>query len=145
MVPPCWVWQTSVHFAVSGLTGHLRPLHADVLLGRFALILIPAYEDEIERTPGANLGVGGDGGEACGWQWLATVNRVNAQVMKVRLFRISVCLTRLLTILRQTLILAYVTVPSRERLTGLHGPERLKCYSVREVTVRRFIPARMRE
>ena len=51
---------------------------------RFALILIPAYEDESQRTPGAGIGVGGDGGEACSWQWLATVNRVNAQVMKVR-------------------------------------------------------------
>ena len=51
---------------------------------RFALILIPAYEDESERTLGADIGVGGDGGEACSWQWLATVNRVNAQVMKVR-------------------------------------------------------------
>ncbi|KZV67020.1 hypothetical protein PENSPDRAFT_636237 [Peniophora sp. CONT] len=118
-----WVIKSGVKFCADYLLYKRGPVfsHAE-----FALILIPSYENETERTPGANIGVGGDGGEACGWQWLATVNRVNAQVMK-------------------TLILVYVTVPSRERLAGLHGPERLQCYSVREVTVRRFIPARMRE
>jgi tRNA-splicing endonuclease subunit Sen2 len=47
---------------------------------------------------------------------------------------------------RQTLVLAYVTIPSIETVTQLMElPACLAHYSVREVVVRRFIPARMRD
>jgi tRNA-splicing endonuclease subunit Sen2 len=45
------------------------------------MVLVPEYEDEGERTASpfdlANAG-------PFSWQWLSTINRVNAQVMKVR-------------------------------------------------------------
>lgn len=46
----------------------------------------------------------------------------------------------------QTLILTYVTIPSHKRVAELgDSPCVFKEYSVREVTIRRFIPARMRD
>lgn len=47
----------------------------------------------------------------------------------------------------QTLILAYVTIPAIRRLSllALDTPECISQFSVREVVVRRFIPARMRD
>ena len=48
---------------------------------------------------------------------------------------------------KQTLILCYVTIPSPSIVSPdmLRSPKCLAHYSVREVTVRRFIPARMRD
>ncbi|KAH9940930.1 uncharacterized protein BXZ73DRAFT_88603 [Epithele typhae] len=62
------------------------------------------------------------------WSWLSTVNRVNSQVMK-------------------TLILTYVTIPAQSRISTelLSSPACLAHYSVRDVVLRRFIPARMRD
>ena len=47
----------------------------------------------------------------------------------------------------QTLILCYVTIPSSVLVPPevLRSPKCLAYYSVREVTVRRFVPARMRD
>lgn len=49
----------------------------------------------------------------------------------------------------QTLVLTYVTIPSARRMANasvsLDSPEILKEYSVRDVVIRRFIPARMRD
>jgi hypothetical protein len=47
----------------------------------------------------------------------------------------------------QTLVLVYVTIPAMSRLDPkvLETPACLAYYSVREVIVRRFIPARMRD
>lgn len=47
----------------------------------------------------------------------------------------------------QTLILVYVTIPAKSRLSldVLLSPACLAHYSVREVILRRFIPARMRD
>ena len=49
--------------------------------------------------------------------------------------------------LSQTLVLVYVTIPAREHLPAdaLLSPACLAYYSVREIVVRRFIPARMRD
>ena len=50
-------------------------------------------------------------------------------------------------ILLQTLILTYVTIPARSRVSTqlLESPACLAHYSVREVVLRRFVPARMRD
>lgn len=50
-------------------------------------------------------------------------------------------------VLAQTLILTYVTIPARSRMSPdlLSSPACLAHYSVREVVLRRFIPARMRD
>jgi hypothetical protein len=47
----------------------------------------------------------------------------------------------------KTLVLAYVTIPARSRLSQstLSSPACFAHYSVREVILRRFIPARMRD
>jgi tRNA-splicing endonuclease subunit Sen2 len=49
--------------------------------------------------------------------------------------------------LLQTLILTYVTIPARSRVSTqlLESPACLAHYSVREVVLRRFVPARMRD
>jgi len=50
-------------------------------------------------------------------------------------------------LMKKTLILCYVTIPSSALVPPdlLRSPKCLAYYSVREVTVRRFIPARMRD
>lgn len=52
-----------------------------------------------------------------------------------------------INILSQTLILVYVTIPAKSRvsLEVLKTPAALSHYSIKEVVVRRFIPARMRD
>lgn len=47
----------------------------------------------------------------------------------------------------QTLILSYVTIPARSRVSQdvLSSPACFAHYTVREVVLRRFIPARMRD
>ncbi|KAI0033658.1 hypothetical protein K488DRAFT_21651, partial [Vararia minispora EC-137] len=119
-----WVVKTGIKFCVDYLLYKRGPVfhHAE-----FAMVLVPAYEDENERrTSPFDLA----GAEPSSWVWLSTLNRVNSQVMK-------------------TLVLAYVTIPSAERLAAgrasIGSPGAIGMYSVREVTVRRFIPARMRD
>lgn len=49
-------------------------------MDRFALVLIPVYEDgEDKRTSPFGL----PNAEPFSWQWLSTINRVNSQVQKV--------------------------------------------------------------
>lgn len=47
----------------------------------------------------------------------------------------------------QTLILAYVTIPAMKRVgvEVLGSPACFERYSIREIALRRFIPARMRD
>lgn len=60
---------------------------------------------------------------------------------------ISLMLDVLYVFGEQTLVLAYVTIPAMSRLSSdiLSSPACLLHYSIREVIVRRFIPARMRD
>ncbi|KAF5355313.1 hypothetical protein D9758_006015 [Tetrapyrgos nigripes] len=117
-----WVVKGGIKFCVDYLLYKKGPVftHAE-----FAIVVCPVYEDpadqEISTTNLQNA-------SPFGWHWLSTINRVNSQVMK-------------------TLILTYVTIPARSRLstTVLSSPACLGEYSVREVIVRRFIPARMRD
>jgi len=118
-----WTVKSGVKFCVDYLLYKRGPVfdHAE-----FALVICPTYEDPAD---------GGDSSKSCfqtgqnmSWSWLSTINRVNSQVMK-------------------TLILCYVTIPSSALVSPemLRSPKCLAHYSVREVTVRRFIPARMRD
>jgi len=142
-----WVVKTGLKFCVDYLLYKRGPVftHAE-----FAIVVCPVYEDPRDQPQS-------DSESTFSWSWLSTINRANSQVMK-------------------TLILAYVTIPSRARLTRLssscpasasdvdvddlisdskvyreepeillNSPACLAHYSVREVVVRRFIPARMRD
>ncbi|KAL1698958.1 hypothetical protein EV121DRAFT_284445 [Schizophyllum commune] len=114
-----WVVRGGIKFCADFLLYKKGPVftHAE-----FALAIIPSYEALEERT------LNPEDGAPYTWTWLSTINRVNAQVMK-------------------TLVLVYVTIPARERLPAdaLLSPACLAHYSVREIVVRRFIPARMRD
>ncbi|KAJ3780988.1 tRNA-intron endonuclease [Lentinula aff. detonsa] len=117
-----WVVKNGLKFCVDYLLYKRGPVftHAE-----FAIVVCPVYEDpqdqEISNTDLHNA-------SPFTWSWLSTINRANSQVMK-------------------TLILAYVTIPARQRLSRqtLNSPACFAHYSVREVIVRRFIPARMRD
>ncbi|KAL1746820.1 hypothetical protein HDZ31DRAFT_33382 [Schizophyllum fasciatum] len=114
-----WVVRGGIKFCADFLLYKKGPVftHAE-----FALAVIPSYEAPEERT------LNPEDGAPYTWIWLSTINRVNAQVMK-------------------TLVLVYVTVPARCRIPpdALRSPACLAHYSVREIVVRRFIPARMRD
>ncbi|KAF8517982.1 tRNA-intron endonuclease [Hysterangium stoloniferum] len=117
-----WVIRSGIKFCADYLLYKRGPVfhHAE-----FAVTLCPVYEDEQDRlTSPFNL----NNATPFSWTWLSTINRVNTQVQK-------------------TLILAYVTIPSSKRVspTLLSSPACLAHYSVREVILRRFVPARMRD
>ncbi len=106
------------------------------------MVLIPVYEDpdDAVSSPFALSNV-----EPFTWQWLSTINRVNSQVQKVcpgLFFSVS-----LADILCKTLVLSYVTIPALSRLSvaDLSSPICFERYVIRDVIVRRFVPARMRD
>ncbi|KAH9989811.1 hypothetical protein BJV77DRAFT_1015309 [Russula vinacea] len=111
-----WVVKNGVKFSVDYLLYKRGP---------FAVVLIPVYEDpdDMKSSPFAISNV-----EPFTWQWLSTINRVNSQVQK-------------------TLVLSYVTIPAVSRLSAgeLFSPACFKRYTVREIILRRFVPARMRD
>lgn len=112
---------------------------------RFAVVVIPVYEDPADKDDSPfSL----PNSETFSWTWLSTVNRVNSQVQKVWYLRDAAAYGLVLTrYLLQTLILTYVTIPARSRISPelLSSPACLAHYSVRDVVLRRFIPARMRD
>ncbi|KAI0794017.1 hypothetical protein C8Q74DRAFT_1193999 [Fomes fomentarius] len=117
-----WVVKGGIKFCVDLLLYKRGPVfhHAE-----FAIVVIPVYEDPADQQSSPfNL----PNSNTFSWSWLSTVNRVNAQVQK-------------------TLILTYVTIPSKTRISTdlLSSPACLAHYSVRDVVLRRFIPARMRD
>ncbi|KAJ4494879.1 hypothetical protein C8J55DRAFT_539702 [Lentinula edodes] len=117
-----WVVKNGLKFCVDYLLYKRGPVftHAE-----FAIVVCPVYEDpEDQKVSITNL----QNASPFTWSWLSTINRANSQVMK-------------------TLILTYVTIPARSRLSRemLNTPACFAHYSVREVIVRRFIPARMRD
>jgi len=117
-----WVVKGGIKFCVDLLLYKRGPVfhHAE-----FGVVVIPVYEDikDKENSPFKLANV-----EPFTWTWLSTINRVNSQVQK-------------------TLILTYVTIPSQSQHPShlLSSPACLAHYSVREVVLRRFIPARMRD
>ena len=110
---------------------------------RFAMVLIPVYEDpdDAKSSPFALSNV-----EPFTWQWLSTINRVNSQVQKVCVlvgflqFVVFISYTK-------TLVLSYVTIPALSKLPvgELSSPACSIRYVIREVVIRRFVPARMRD
>ncbi|GBE86491.1 Probable tRNA-splicing endonuclease subunit [Sparassis crispa] len=112
-----WVVKGGVKFCVDYLLYKRGPVfhHAE-----FAVVVLPVYEDLADRETSPL--------SPFSWAWLSTINRVNSQVQK-------------------TLILAYVTIPAQSKCSSdlLASPACLAQYTVREVVVRRFIPARMRD
>ncbi|KAH8116403.1 hypothetical protein DFH11DRAFT_1580325 [Phellopilus nigrolimitatus] len=117
-----WVIKGGIKFCVDYLLYKRGPVfsHAE-----FALVVCPVYEDPSDR---ASSPFDLQNVDPFTWSWLSTINRVNTQVQK-------------------TLILVYVTIPAMSRLPPdtLSSPACFTHYSVREVVVRRFIPARMRD
>ncbi|KAG2011385.1 tRNA-intron endonuclease [Coprinopsis cinerea AmutBmut pab1-1] len=117
-----WVVKGGIKFCVDYLLYKRGPVfsHAE-----FALVVMPVYEDEQGQ---ASSMVNLQNSTPFTWSWLSTINRVNSQVQK-------------------TLVLVYVTIPSKSRISTnvLNSPACFKHYSIREVVLRRFIPARMRD
>ncbi|KAK0238826.1 tRNA-intron endonuclease [Armillaria nabsnona] len=117
-----WVVRGGLKFCVDYLLYKRGPVfsHAE-----FAVAICPVYEDPADQE---NSVLNVQNASPFAWSWLSTINRANTQVQK-------------------TLILAYVTIPARSRLSidVLKSPACFSHYSVREVVVRRFIPARMRD
>ena len=113
---------------------------------RFAMVLIPVYEDpdDAVSSPFALSNV-----EPFTWQWLSTINRVNSQVQKVcpGLCFFPPTLGNGVDLICQTLVLSYVTIPALSRLSvaDLSSPACFKRYVIREIVIRRFVPARMRD
>ncbi|KAH9479662.1 putative tRNA-splicing endonuclease subunit tsp-2 [Psilocybe cubensis] len=117
-----WVVKGGIKFCVDYLLYKRGPVFAHAEL---ALVVMPVYEDiEDQKTSSIDL----HNSSPFAWSWLSTINRVNSQVQK-------------------TLILVYVTIPAKTRVSQsvLLTPACLAHYSVREVVLRRFIPARMRD
>lgn len=117
-----WVVKSGIKFCVDYLLYKRGPVfqHAE-----FAIVVIPVYEDPEDQ---ANSPFKLQNAEPFTWSWLSTINRVNSQVQK-------------------TLVLSYITIPAESRVSPkvLSSPACFAHYSVREVVLRRFIPARMRD
>jgi len=117
-----WVVKSGIKFCVDYLLYKRGPIfsHAE-----FAIVVCPVYEDPTDRD-GSPFELGN--ASPFTWSWLSTINRVNSQVQK-------------------TLVLSYVTIPTRSRVSEevLSSPACFTHYTVREVVLRRFVPARMRD
>ncbi|KAL9933018.1 hypothetical protein V8E36_008273 [Tilletia maclaganii] len=126
-----WVVKNGLKFCVDLLLYKRGPLfsHAE-----FAVLVIPVYEDptDAKSTPFQHALLNQSG--ELDWIKFHTFNRVNTHVLK-------------------TLILAHVHIPAMSRLPATHlssAEEMVKklkageLWSVREVAIRRWSPARMR-
>ena len=123
-----WVVKNGTKFCVDYLLYKRGPVfsHAE-----FAVLVIPEYEYEpdAEDTPFVQHHNGGEKS----WIWFSMVNRVNTQVQK-------------------TLVLAHVKIPritaqiTNELTTpgGLVKVLRRGAFRVKEITIRRWVPARMK-
>lgn len=108
------------------------------------MVLIPVYEDpnDAVSSPFALSNV-----EPFTWQWFSTINRVNSQVQKVCPGRFFSGSWGWANFMCKTLVLSHVTIPALSRLSvaDLCSPACFKRYVIREIVVRRFVPARMRD
>ena len=115
--------------------------------------MVPTYEDPADAPDEDALAYRRD------WRWLNTVNRVCSGVKKVRYGpRAGTPCSLTSVIMHQTVIVALVTIPAFSSLTPsqagpsggfqfaeLENPSCLSRYSVKEVSIKRFIPTRMRD
>ncbi|WFC94588.1 tRNA-intron lyase [Malassezia brasiliensis] len=123
-----WVVKNGSKFCVDYLLYKRGPVfsHAE-----FAVLVVPEYADEADATHSPFVVHHNQGDKS--WVWFSMVNRVNSQVQK-------------------TLILAHVLVPSRIDCAGidLARPNDLivalqrGLFRVKEVGIRRWVPARMK-
>ncbi|KAF9511378.1 hypothetical protein BS47DRAFT_1346894 [Hydnum rufescens UP504] len=117
-----WVIKSGLKFCTDYLLYKRGPVftHAE-----FSLVVCPTYEDPgDEQSSPFDL----PNTKPISWSWLSTLNRVNTQV-------------------RKSLMLVYVTIPAMKRvpLESIDSPAVLQEYTIREVTIKRFVPARMRD
>ncbi|WFD44472.1 tRNA-intron lyase [Malassezia psittaci] len=123
-----WVVKNGTKFCVDYLLYKKGPVfsHAE-----FAVLVIPEYEDQqdADECPFPQHHNAGDKS----WVWFSMVNRVNSQVQK-------------------TLVLTHVQIPSKRSWQNfdLTSPEQLLAslqhgwFRVKEVAIRRWVPARMK-
>ncbi|CAO1631629.1 unnamed protein product [Parajaminaea phylloscopi] len=124
-----WAVKSGLKFCADWLLYKRGPVfgHAE-----FAVLVIPVYEDPADEasSPFGRHPAAGDRD----WVWFSTMNRVQTQVLK-------------------TLVLAHVTIPALSRTPpdALRSAEALvqglqegKLHTIREVSLRRWVPARMR-
>ncbi|TIA88623.1 hypothetical protein E3P81_03394 [Wallemia ichthyophaga] len=116
-----WVIKSGIKFCVDIVLYKRGPVfhHAE-----FAVVICPTYEDQRDKESSPfDL----HNSDKLSWQWLNTINRVNGQAKK-------------------TLILAYVQIPSQEKVRNLDDPAKLLAeYRVKEVVLKRFVAARNRD
>ncbi|PWZ01495.1 hypothetical protein BCV70DRAFT_198928 [Testicularia cyperi] len=124
-----WVVKTGIKFCADLLLYKKGPVfsHAE-----FAVVVIPAYEDPADQESSPFPAHPNAGQKD--WIWFSTINRVQSQVLK-------------------TLILAHVFVPSLQRCppSAVDSPQAFvdnlrsgKSYAIKEVAIRRWVPARMK-
>ncbi|WFD29001.1 tRNA-intron lyase [Malassezia sp. CBS 17886] len=121
-----WIVKTGTKFCVDYLLYKRGPVfsHAE-----FAVLVVPEYEDEADAAY-APFGAHHNAGERT-WIWFSMMNRVNTQVQK-------------------TVVLAHVLIPSLRRVPTVSGPAdfvahiRGGAFRVKEITIRRWVPARMK-
>ncbi|KIM32860.1 hypothetical protein M408DRAFT_326578 [Serendipita vermifera MAFF 305830] len=117
-----WVVKSGIKFCVDYLLYKKGPVfhHAE-----FAVVVVPSYEDpeDLQTSPYNLPNVG-----PMSWQWFSTLNRANSQVMK-------------------TLVLAHITIPASKSISSslLETPKVISKFNVREIVIRRFVAARMRD
>lgn len=123
-----WVVKNGTKFCVDYLLYKRGPVfsHAE-----FAVLVIPEYEygPDAQDTPFVQHHNGGDKS----WIWFSMVNRVNTQVQK-------------------TLVLAHIKIPriTDQIMNELNTPEglvkalRRGAFRVKEISIRRWVPARMK-
>lgn len=119
-----WCVRSGVKFCVDWLLYRRGPVFSH---SAFSILVVPVYMSAADREASPHAGTDWYA-ERQSWKWINTVMRVNSLVMK-------------------TVVVAYVTIPSREQFRA-HGGDLRKImaqYSVREVSLMRFSPARRRD
>ncbi|CAO1637160.1 unnamed protein product [Sympodiomycopsis kandeliae] len=124
-----WVVKSGLKFCCDWLLYKRGPVfgHAE-----FAVVIIPVYSNpsDADTTPFGPHAAGGDRD----WVWFSTMNRVQTQVLK-------------------TLVLTHITIPSvdttsKEMIADpnslVKGLKEGKLHTIKEVSLRRWVPARMR-
>ncbi|KAK4688445.1 tRNA-splicing endonuclease subunit Sen2, partial [Tremellales sp. Uapishka_1] len=130
-----WVVKPGIKFASDWLLYKRGPVFSHSM---FSVVVIPVYEDHNDRET-SPFGHEDWYEERLNWKWMNTIMRVNSLVQK-------------------TVILVYVTIPSKasfpessvlqDRSIDINKNDMaslLKRYSVREVSLTRFGPARRRD
>ena len=122
---------------------------------RFAVLVIPVYEDPSDEAS-SPFGQHANGNERS-WVWFSSLNRVNTQVLKVRWAGCVAAISREIAVHSrtspQTVILCHVTIPplTTHSAASLGTPQAFvsalqegRLHHIREYSIRRFTPQRMK-